>query len=36
MVLEAHARNLLTTSDVASYLSLKVKHLSQLQRLLAG
>jgi hypothetical protein len=36
MVLEAHARNLLTTSDVASYLLLKVKHLSQLQRLLAG
>lgn len=36
MVLEARARNLLTTSDASSYLSLRVTHFPQLQRLVAG
>jgi Zn-dependent peptidase ImmA (M78 family) len=34
-VLDAYARGLLTTSDVADYLSLKTRHLPQLQRMLA-
>ena len=35
-VLEAHGRNLISTSDLSSFLSLKVKHLPQVEQLLAA
>lgn len=35
LVLEAHGRGIITASDVSDYLSVKVKHLPQVQQLLA-
>jgi Zn-dependent peptidase ImmA (M78 family) len=34
LVLDAHSRGFITTSDVADYLSLKTRHLARLQRLI--